>query len=772
MFIFPRYALVAAASDTISITAAVNASPSDVEVSLTQDKTTSLSQEDEIVYTITYRSFLSQAIAFTLEANWDNGTIDGATNASVEGLDYVVGSAGNAYGNTPAVISTLHSKISWNISHLSSSQGGQSVSFALRLNDNYRNTLPVTFPVHARITVPVITSDATVTTKYLYKAPLPTPSPLASPTPTSTPATTTLPSPTVTPKASTTLSTIKRSLEIHEINPAGATIQYQGLSRGSVTVRYGKSPTGINQKLSVLSESNTFLVRLTNLTEGTDYYAQVSEDSSDFTSDIYQFHTSTQKAFTEIFESSSLVMNTQGVMLYNGSHANAASTKSEYPSMSTSIDNALDMSIAVKNPELIRSIQIFIRDPLVLGVSSDELLQTGQGKLTAVTDKLFTGRLRAPSRPGKYEVISRIEDIYGNIVEQKIADFFAMPPLIIQNSRTKRPIENASVQFSLFDPHTKLYTLIPNTATSVQNPAYSDINGHVPLHLSPGTYRLLIQSIGYADQTIEILIDPTTIPQIPTVSLTPLPFSLGMLVQKQKQALLPFIPLFTQFVLSLTKSQEIFTILFLGSFLFTLGCICYGISLRFQVRIKDIPGVFKLFLTNMKQNRHEFVTIQGVLRLPNGTACMGGTICIQMTGSVHPTFCTKTNHRGEFLFRNVPIATTYQLLILDTQEVEIYRETIQSDTVSAPITITLRQAPSSKRTLILVLLRITLQMVGNFTLEMFLFLSTCCAIISWFVYAPAFAIASTLIVIIAHLAWVIDLYFSRQFSVRNIVQLK
>ncbi len=760
---------VSAATNTIAITAAVNAKPTDVEISLSQNKSGTLIQDDEIIYTIKYRSLLPQPIAFTIEADWGKGIIDGATTPSVDGLDYVLGSAGIAYGNTHAIISTLHSTISWNIPQFSSTQGEQSVSFTLRLNDNYRSTHPVTFPVNARIMVPVASLDASVMTPYKYKEPAPTTTP--SPTPEST-ATTASPTPVPSPSAAPLPLNVKREIELREINPTGAVIQYQGLSPGSVTARYGKSPSSMTQKTSSLSETGLFLISLSDLSEGTDYYAQIIDaTTTPFTSDIYQFHTSTQKAFSEIFESSSLVMNTQGVMLYNGSLQTTSNATSEYPAMSTSTDNALDLSIAVKNPELVRSIQIFIRDPLVLGASSDELLQTGQGMLTAVSDKLYTGKLRAPGRPGKYDVISRVEDIYGNIVEQKIADFFAMPPLLITNARTKKPIENARVTFSLFDPRTKLYSIVPNTSSSLQNPAYSDVTGKVALHVSPGTYRLLIQATGYEDQTVEIAIETTTVPVIPEIALKPLPFSVGLMMQKQQNALGPFVPMFQQFILSITKTQEIFSFIFFICFFFIVGCIIYGFSIRFQVRPRDLPV---LLTTIVKAIRipDAYQTIQGTILLPNGTACRDGNVCIQATGSNQPTLCTHTDHLGKFVLRNISKAASYRILILDKQDIELFSKVIEATEIAAPIVITLHVAPEGNLARILVLVRVLLRMAGSFFLELFLFMAGCCAILSWFIYAPFYAAISSLVVLVALVAWVFDIYLTRQFAVRDIIRLR
>jgi hypothetical protein len=97
---------------------------------------------------------------------------------------------------------------------------------------------------------------------------------------------------------------------------------------------------------------------------------------------------------------------------------------------------------------------------------------------------------------------------------------------------------------------------------------------------------------------------------------------------------------------------------------------------------------------------------------------------------------------------------------------------IEATEISTPVTITLRVAPESSLARVFVLLRVLLRMAGSFFLELFLFLAGCCAILSWFIYAPFYAAMSSLVVLVALIAWVFDIYLTRQFAVRDIIRLQ
>lgn len=75
------------------------------------------------------------------KAVWDKGTVDGATEANVDVVEYVLGSATDGYGSVSPVIDTINREISWDIPLLAAGVGAQQVEFKLPYHSQlYRDT--------------------------------------------------------------------------------------------------------------------------------------------------------------------------------------------------------------------------------------------------------------------------------------------------------------------------------------------------------------------------------------------------------------------------------------------------------------------------------------------------------------------------------------------------------------------------------------------------------------------------------------------------------
>src|SRR5579872_4676820 len=123
---------IAKADQTISVTGAVPPQASDFQLTATNDTVNTIAQNHIVTYTITYGSHLDYADHFTLEAYWDKGTIHGAGSATVDPMDYISGSASNAYNSTSPVVDLTNNKISWSISSFPAQTTNQSVTFQLK----------------------------------------------------------------------------------------------------------------------------------------------------------------------------------------------------------------------------------------------------------------------------------------------------------------------------------------------------------------------------------------------------------------------------------------------------------------------------------------------------------------------------------------------------------------------------------------------------------------------------------------------------------------
>ncbi|TXI33752.1 MAG: hypothetical protein E6Q53_02545, partial [Candidatus Moraniibacteriota bacterium] len=267
----------------LNVTATVPADPSDFSVQMEQlTSGDNFPQGTNIEYEITYGSELNTPVNFTLETQWYEGeTEDQSTTVSV--VDYLSGSATDAYGGASPVIDTVNKKITWGITNFPPN-ASQTVRFKLRTNTNYQGSQIVTFKVAGRIDGPgFITPDSNVFSTYLYSAPpTPTPSPTASipsPGPTSSPTPTTAPS---NPEF--------QSIQIRTISDDSAQIYIQTLPATKSVIKYGTSLKSLTKSVSSSTFTTDQFITLTGLSPKTVYYFQVTSTTpagKQITSDVY-----------------------------------------------------------------------------------------------------------------------------------------------------------------------------------------------------------------------------------------------------------------------------------------------------------------------------------------------------------------------------------------------------------------------------------------------------------------------------------------------------
>jgi len=180
------YALSIVTDNQIKITATVPSQVSSLPISIESVTTGSqFSQNTTLDYKITYGSLASSAIPLTIQAQWSQGTIEGSPTPSVDIVDYVIGSASDAYGGATAIVDTVNNTITWTIPSFPGNTVDQTVTFSLKTNTSYTGASSVSFDVSARaISGSTVTPDQTVTQTYLYSAPAasastPTPTPTA-----------------------------------------------------------------------------------------------------------------------------------------------------------------------------------------------------------------------------------------------------------------------------------------------------------------------------------------------------------------------------------------------------------------------------------------------------------------------------------------------------------------------------------------------------------------------------------------------------------------
>jgi len=155
----------------------------------------------------------------------------------------------------------------------------------------------------------------------------------------------------------------------------------------------------------------------------------------------------------------------------------------------------------------VKRIKAFVRNKYVIGVTSSgpqtdvssqnvNLMEAGPG--------VYAGLLKGADF-GVYELYIQIHDYKGNIAEQKIASISFVNPFIVLNPQGK-PIENARVVLSLYNPYTKLYSVISETALNLKNPSFTNPQGIISYVLPAGQYSADVSSIGFKNKKVKFSI--------------------------------------------------------------------------------------------------------------------------------------------------------------------------------------------------------------------------------------------------------------------------
>lgn len=512
-------------SGVIQVTATIPPAASSYSTSIAASPTTTVQQDQEITYTITYGSTYVSAYNLTLQASWSQGTIDGAVTPTVDVAEYVLGSAGTGYGGATPVIDTINRTITWNITAFPA-QEEETVSFKLNTTSNYTGENTVTFDVSSQITAPVTTGVDIVVSTYQYvvpPAPTPTPTPSTSTggsgTSTSTSQSTTTATPTAAPITTTPQI---QSVQLVSIGASSAQIQIITVGEARLKLQYGTSISQLNKAVTLLEKGRVHTFVLTDLQPNARYYFQVlnAENNAQLLTDVFTFLTAVSTERMPEIVPTSLVVTQRGSFLYNGG---ISSSDMKGLPLTVIAGNVIDLYLTIPNSEALQSAEVFIREWRILGAMTErtEELQSTSSLLTKTTFGTSVGKVRVPEKIGEYEVVARLKDIYGNYKEVPIVKLHVISKLIITSESSGEPIEHAKLLLSLYNSNTRLYEVISAATTSIKNPTYSDAEGVVFLNLAPGKYRAEVSSVGFKPQNVEFEITVDGAYQLPSIILKP-----------------------------------------------------------------------------------------------------------------------------------------------------------------------------------------------------------------------------------------------------------
>ncbi len=479
-------------NDQVTITGIILPPASDYSVQVQgDDGGSTLSQNTAITYTVTYGSTYDFATPLTLQATWPLGTLEGGSSPTVEFVEYVAGSASNAYGGTTPVIDVQARTITWTIPSLPGNTTGQTVSFQLKTIASYQGSSTLTGVVQARITDPIATADSEATITYRF---VPSIAPEQGDTDDDgeessdqdDPA-----SPVATPQPQQPLNFV--TYELIGVENTSATFRVVLTHPSAVVAQYGTSPNAlINTTNSQLA--TTHKVALSNLQPGTTYFVRFA--LSDGTqSELLQF-TTAQAEFNPSVVSVQLASD--GLFFWSGA-ANAQSPllfPTGWP---------LEITLSLEDDAHTNTITIYAAGTQGTTEYATTLTRTQPG--------IWIGRVPELQRTGLTSFWATVTTSTGLLKQVPLFNLSLGSQFQVIDDSTGQPIERARLEMYSKDPVTQIFTWLAAPEFLLQNPLYTTADGRLPIALPPADYRFEISALGYTSQQIDFsLLNTETFP--------------------------------------------------------------------------------------------------------------------------------------------------------------------------------------------------------------------------------------------------------------------
>jgi hypothetical protein len=490
-----KYALTIRNNDQVTLTASVPPISSDIRLTQTTvpaDGAT-LTAGDVVTVTLAYGSNAVAPEPFTLEADWDQGLVDGYSSNYIDVFDYVPGSATNADDGTVPVIDLQNRKVTWNIPTLTQSVSDHTVSYQLRIKSDITTYSRMTTSVHSQGQLGSTYSSEKTTHFYvLINAPSLTPIPTttsAAPTPTPGSSASTA-TPTPTSAQNTQLPALKfLKIELRNVTDSSAQIYLQTSRAAKYTLVYGTKMNKLTSKVSSTSTDNQHLITLDNLEPDTQYFLKIQitgKDGKQASSDIFTFRTATQATLLHLTKENVM-------LLWNGMVLNNAdSTRLIIPRK-----KALTFILKTDEAQNIADIKLSFQNSSVLGVNSlNSQPPVGEVNLIQVSPGEFSGALESPEVNNLYNLVLKVHDVFGGFATQNVPfSVLITDPITIRDASTKKPIPDAQFSISKLLPYSNTYSNLGRVFPLANR---TNTDGEADLVLPAGQYRLDIDAVAFS----------------------------------------------------------------------------------------------------------------------------------------------------------------------------------------------------------------------------------------------------------------------------------
>jgi hypothetical protein len=258
-------------------------------------------------------------------------------------------------------------------------------------------------------------------------------------------------------------------------------------------LKYGESADSLTHTAlqTRTGKDNTFL--LTNLPTDTQIFYKVTAETSDqsLASDTFSFSTAAQPSNVEL-NPWSLTLAHRNLVLRSGK----VSAENQMQLLKLQQQAELDVSLNLSDSPDLHQVELVLKGPETHVTS---LTETGPGT--------FAQRVQLPITLGRYEVISRIADTFGNVAETTLQEIDIKPGLKVIDKQTGKPLAGASVSVAKANSATGGYDVLTDVGVLKNNPERSNDQGLVDMARVPGKYRVTASVPGYRPLQHEFELD-------------------------------------------------------------------------------------------------------------------------------------------------------------------------------------------------------------------------------------------------------------------------
>jgi len=610
------------ANDQIKVTAKVPGAPDDFTISLNK-----LTDGDKfypgnvIDYEISYGSLIVVPYPITIEASWTQGTVAGDTTPTLNLVDYESGSATNAYGSTIPIIDIQNRRIVWTIKSFPANLTNQKVYFKLRANSDYSLSVNSSFTVKARIILPLTSTSFKNITSSIYPKPVE-----------------------IVPQEIKIPEITRVSMNSITANEATVFIQTNDLTK--VTTIYGTDIKSLPKISGTLRNSTEHLVKFKDLEADTIYYFKIfvkDTAGTQIASDIYTFRTAK--------ESAPLTANPESLVATSDNTIISTLIPDDNNYLVIPTDTVFQFKFAMKERLSANSIQGLMRNENVLGIFT--YITTAEANTESVNlietlNGIYSGNLKTKPTSGNFDLIAKIYDRNGNLVEQKLAKVKVIDKFKVI-SKNNNPIEGARVFLYVYSPSSRRYDVIPSSVLAKGNPLFTNSNGELDLVLPQGRYKAEVTDLRHEEKSVEFEIGPEKGQEFPVVVLENAKITPLSLFNYYKRSINDvFLKNTRVYSETLTGSSRFFDLTALLSLAVLVIITLVAFSRRHHVPLLHIPSYFYYLLDRSDKNEKY---IHGVIYDENDLPIKSANVYLMDKADEKIISHKKSNKYGEFFFK-------------------------------------------------------------------------------------------------------------------------